>query len=112
MDFDESVSINSVIKNIGCDLIAIFTLNTDTYLRGHEIKLKKKTVQDLDRSNRNFSVWNNLHQHFISSQSVNCFENKLCNLVNSNFYTFCRTFNTFIGLGILDLPSAYIYRVF
>lgn len=62
-------------------LAQLFTLNTDTRLRGHPFKLVRERFKKCPRqkffSNRVFNNWNALDQSVFSATTVNCFKNKL-----------------------------------
>ena len=64
----------------------LFTLNTNSRTRGHNLKLYKKrsrlNISKYFFSNRVVSCWNSLPDYVISADTINSFKNRLDNFWN------------------------------
>lgn len=68
-------------NNLSEDLGELFTLNTDTRLRGNALKLSREPLRTTTRQhffpNRVFTYWNALPSEVVTAPSVSCFKNRL-----------------------------------
>lgn len=74
-------------NHLSADLTNLFTINTDSRLRGHSLKLSHEKFRTNFRqcffANRVFSAWNGLTDEIVTASNVNLFKNRLDDLLSS-----------------------------